>query len=99
MNDIAITSLTQRLDRIESILTALLNREMVKEWYTTEEFARLVGKSEFTCREWCRLSRVTAVKRDSGRGKHCSWVIPHSELLRYRAKGLLPVRGTERRAT
>jgi hypothetical protein len=51
--------------------------------------ARLVGKAEFTVREWCRLGRVNAEKRASGRGKFCAWVISHTELLRYRRQGLL----------
>ena len=58
--------------------------------YTTEEFAALVGKAEFTTREWCRHGRIRAEKRQSGRGKHCAWVIAHDELLRYRREGLLP---------
>jgi hypothetical protein len=89
-----IASLVERLDRIEAALSALLERETVKDWYTTEEFARLVGKAEFTVREWCRLGRVNAEKRASGRGKFCSWVISHDELLRYRRDGLLPLTRT-----
>jgi hypothetical protein len=84
--------LTQRLDRIEAVLTTLLDRETVKDWYSTDEFARLVGKAEFTVREWCRLGRVRAEKKGSGRGRYQSWVVSHAELLRYRQHGLLPVR-------
>jgi hypothetical protein len=86
------SELVARLDRMEGMLAALLDRETAKEWYTTEEFARLVGKAEFTCREWCRHGRVRAEKRTSGRGAHPAWVISHAELLRYRREGLLPVR-------
>ena len=87
-----VLPLLQRLDRIEAALAALLERETAKDWYTTEEFARLVGKAEFTVREWCRLGRVKAEKRASGRGKFCAWVVSHGELLRYRREGLLPPR-------
>jgi hypothetical protein len=86
------SELEARLDRLEGMLAALLDRETAKEWYTTEEFARLVGKAEFTCREWCRHGRVRAEKRTSGRGAHPAWVISHAELLRYRREGLLPAR-------
>src|SRR5262249_35487593 len=52
---IDLSPVLERLARIEAILEMLLGREAVKEWYTTEEFAGLVGKSAFTTREWCRL--------------------------------------------
>jgi hypothetical protein len=81
--------LTARLDRIEEMLTVLVERQTVKDWYTTEEFARLVGKAEFTVREWCRLGRIEAEKRKSGRGAFPAWVISHQELLRYQREGLL----------
>ena len=85
-----------RLDRIEVHLAEMrdlmASQKTIKDWYTTEEFAALVGKAEFTVREWCRLGRVRAEKRQSGRGKHCAWVIAHDELLRYQREGLLPAR-------
>jgi hypothetical protein len=87
-----IRSLHERLDRIESVLAALVERETIKEWYSTDEFARLVGKADFTVREWARLHRIRAEKRRSGRGAHPAWVISHEELLRYRRDGLLPLR-------
>lgn len=80
-----------RLDRIESLLAALLERETIKDYYSTDEFARLVGKAEFTVREWARLGRIHAQKRQSGRGAHPAWVVSHLELLRYRKEGLLPL--------
>jgi hypothetical protein len=88
-----LQDIVQRLERIEQLLAALVDRETVKDWYPTDEFARLVGKAEFTVREWCRRGRVHAEKRSSGRGPHAAWVISHQELLRYRRDGLLPVRG------
>jgi len=82
--------LKERLDKIESLLTILVERQTVKDWYSTEEFARLVGKAEFTVREWCRHGRIKAEKRNSGRGAFPAWVISHQELLRYQREGLLP---------
>jgi Helix-turn-helix domain len=81
-----------RLSRIESMLKQLVERQAVKEFYTPEEFARIVGREAFTCREYCRLGRIRALKKASGRGKHASWVIPHDELLRFQREGLLPDR-------
>src|SRR5258708_29776776 len=79
-----------RLERIEAKLTQLFEQQAVKEFYTPEEFARLVGREAFTCREYCRLGRIRAQKKASGRGKHASWVISHDELLRFQPEGLVP---------
>jgi hypothetical protein len=88
--DAAPRNLDERLDRIESMLASLVERQTIRDWYSTDEFARLVGKAEFTVREWCRLGRVRAEKRQSGRGAHSAWVISHAELQRYQRGGLLP---------
>lgn len=79
----------QRLEKIESLLLALIDRGQVREFYTTEEFAHAVGKGEFTIREYCRLGRLRAAKRHSGRGAHTAWAISHEELQRYQREGLL----------
>jgi len=79
----------KKLERLEDMLTVLVERQPVREWYSTDQFARQVGKAEFTVREWCRLGRVKAEKRKSGRGAFPAWVISHEELLRYQRDGLL----------
>jgi len=79
------------LERLEDMLTVLVERQTVKDFYEIEEFAKLVGKSCFTCREWCRLGRIRADKKLSGRGAYARWVVPHAELLRYQKEGLLPM--------
>jgi hypothetical protein len=84
------TGITEQLNRIESKLDEILRQRTVKDFYTTEEAAVLVGKAEFTVREWCRNGRINAQKRMSGRGAHPAWVISHSELQRYQKEGLLP---------
>ncbi len=81
----------ERLEKIESLLVSLVEREQVREWYTTAEFAAATGKAEFTIREYCRLQRLIASKRQSGRGAHPQWVLSHSELERFRRNGLLPI--------
>lgn len=83
-------TIDERLDRIEALLASLAERQTIKDFYTTDEFARLVGKREFTVREWARLGRVHAQKQRSGRGAFASWVISHQELKRYQREGLLP---------
>lgn len=79
-----------RLERIEAVLDQLLQARTSKEWYTTADVAQMLGKAEFTVREWCRLGRLRAEKRLSGRGAFPAWVISHEELLRYQREGLLP---------
>lgn len=64
-----------------------------REYFSVPEFAELVGRGEYTVREWCRLERIHAEKCDSGRGDAKNWKIPASELGRYRDHGLLPQRG------
>lgn len=83
--------LLERLDRIEAALALLVQQRMLKDWYGTDEVAQLLGKDPFTVRNWCRLGRVNAEKRRSGRGRFCSWVICHEELLRIQREGLLPL--------
>ena len=74
------------------MLTALVERQQARDWYTVAEFARAVGKTDFTIREYCRLRRLNASKRHSGRGAHAAWVISHEELQRYQREGLLNAR-------
>ena len=82
----------ERLEKIEAMLVVLVERQAVREWYTTEQMAELLGKSEYTVREYCRLFRLNAEKRVSGRGKYPQWVVSHNEYLRYQKEGLLPIR-------
>jgi hypothetical protein len=84
-------SIEERLDKIEGLLALLVERQQVRDWYTTHEFAKAIGKTEFTIREYCRLSRLRAEKRQSGRGAYPQWVLSHAELERYRRNGLLPI--------
>ena len=89
--DDRIDGVAARLDRIESKLDVLALQRKVKDWYTTREVAALLEKKEFTVREWCRLGRVHAEKRQGGRGKSQEWKISHEELLRIQNEGLLPL--------
>jgi hypothetical protein len=81
----------RRLERIEAMLGDLVRRAAVKDHYSAEEVAAIQGKAAFTVREWCRLGRIKAEKRGSGRGKYQSWVVSHAELQRIQREGLLPI--------
>jgi hypothetical protein len=80
----------RKLEHLEAMVAILVDRATVREWYSTDEFAQIVGKAEFTVREWCRNGRIHAEKRMSGRGSFPAWVISHGEVLRYQHEGLLP---------
>jgi len=85
------TEVLQRLERIEAALLLLVRERTIKDWYTTAEVASLIGRAEFTVREWCRLGRIHAEKRACGRGLSHEWIISHAELTRFRNEGLLPL--------
>jgi hypothetical protein len=84
--------LRERLDRIEAMLAVLVEGQQGRAWYTTRQFGHAVGKSEFTIREYCRLGRLNAQKRRSGRGAYPQWVLSHAEMERYQREGLLPMK-------
>ena len=90
--DDQIIGVLQRLDRIEEALLKLVERQSVKDWYTTAECGKILGKAEFTVREWARNGRIHAEKKGSGRGKFQSWVVAHAELQRIQREGLLPIK-------
>ena len=79
-----------RLARIEVILDSLSRQPTEQDFYSVEDFAKIVKRQEFTVREWCRLVRINADKRPCGRGRTREWKIAHEELQRYRDDGLLP---------
>jgi hypothetical protein len=63
-----------RLDeRVAEVLGLLADRPPAKARYTTAEVAGLLGKAEYTVREWCRHGRIRAEKRACGRG---CWASP-----------------------
>ena len=89
-----VATLVERLDRCETLITELhqlaKNATPTKDWYTVSELSEILGKAEFTVREWCRLGRVDANKRDCGRGNSQEWIVSHAELVRIQNQGLLP---------
>lgn len=85
-------NIADRLTRIEDLLAQLVSTRATKEFYSTSEVAELLDRAEFTVREWCRLGRIHAEKRMSGRGASKEWMIANDELNRIRNEGLLPIR-------
>ena len=89
-----LAGLELHLDRLETLLKDLVElvsvKGTVKEFYTTEDVAVLLGKRPYTVRNWCRLGRVIAQKAQAGRGGEEEWRISHEELVRIQNEGLLP---------
>ena len=81
--------LLDRLERIEDSLRALMQLKIIQKFYSTADVAKILGKAEFTVRDWCRLRRIRAEKRSCGRGHSLEWMISHEELDRLKAEGLL----------
>ncbi|EMI55116.1 hypothetical protein RSSM_03440 [Rhodopirellula sallentina SM41] len=68
----------------------MIEKEKPRDYYTTAEIAKILGKAEFTVREWARNGRIWAEKRQCGRGRSREWMISHVELERIQNEGLLP---------
>jgi hypothetical protein len=69
---------------------SLVEQRIPRTWYSTGEAARILGRAEFTVREWCRRRRVHAEKRRCGRGRSQEWMLAFDELVRIQNEGLLP---------
>lgn len=85
--ELYLTQIEERLAAVTENAPAVNSTR--REYYGVAEFAKLVGKSEYTVREWCRLFRIKAEKCESGHGDYKAWKIPADELTRYRDHGLL----------
>lgn len=88
-----LIKLTEDIAELKAMLRQLLAQPVTKEKYTTAEVSELLGKAEYTVREWCRQGRIQAIKKPCGRGKAGEWLITHDELTRLRNDGLLPLLG------
>lgn len=43
----------ERFGNGEAVLERLVEQRTVREWYTTAEVTKMLGKRPFTIREWC----------------------------------------------
>jgi len=92
------TDLLARLEKIEELLQQLIQAKVVpQQYYSTADAAKILGKAEWTVREWCRLGRVHSNKRPSGRGASKEWMISFEEMQRIKSEGLLPLKPIVRR--
>lgn len=77
---------------VAEVRELLVAQKQVREYYSVDQAADCLGRRPFTVREWCRLRRINAQKRKTGRGRSTEWVISRAELLRIEKEGLLPLR-------
>lgn len=93
-----VQQLSKRLEAVEVALGELQRQSATvasaKEYYTTDEVAKILGKRRYTVREWCRLGRVVGEKAQFGRGQDNEWRISHAELKRIQSTGLLPIQNS-----
>jgi hypothetical protein len=87
-----VAALSKIVGLIVEVRDLLISQRLTRDYYGTDQTAHILGKAQWTVREWCRLGRVNAEKRYSGRGRSCDWVISHAELLRIQKEGLLPAK-------
>jgi excisionase family DNA binding protein len=84
-----MSTIEERLERIEQTLQLLVSQKP-KDWYTTTEAAKILGRAKWTVRDWCRNERLNAEKLSGGRGGEGEYRISHEEIERYQREGLLP---------
>jgi hypothetical protein len=76
---------------VAEVRELLVDQKKVREYYSVDQAAEFLDRRPFTVRQWCRLGRINAEKRKTGRGRSTEWVISHAELLRIQKEGLLPL--------
>ena len=87
-----------KLANIEVLLQQVISAKVpTQNYYSTADAAKILGRAEWTIREHCRLGRVHAEKRASGRGAAKEWMISAEELRRIKSEGLLPLKPIVRR--
>lgn len=86
-----LLGLQTALSRVAEELSALRSQQTAasKHWFTTKEFAEIVGKSDDYVRELCREGRLRFSRTKSGRGGKPEFRISAEELARYQAEGPL----------
>lgn len=84
-NVVAIAEVQKELQEL------LRNPPQERKSYSPAEAAEELSRKPYTVREWCRLGRINAKKRPTGRGDAEEWEISAEEVERIRNHGLLPI--------
>jgi hypothetical protein len=78
-----LSTLEKKIDEIHGVI---MDQRIQKEWYTTNELAEALNKSQYTIQErWCNDGRI-ACEKDPESGK---WRIPGHEYRRLVGGGAL----------
>ncbi len=85
-----IGQLSEMRSMLHIIMEKLDRPATTRAFYTVEEAARLLSRTPYTVREWCRQGRINAVKRTERRGGATLWSIAAAEIERFKNEGLLP---------
>jgi Helix-turn-helix domain len=86
---ITLEQIASKLEENNRLLRSLLEKNTIKEFYSPKEFATIVERNDDYVRELCRKGRLNHKRTQSGRGGKAEIRIPHAELLRFQAEGLL----------
>ena len=90
-----LTSVIEEVRLLRTEVVALRERPAVpptpRTYYSVEEVSKMLSRSCYTVREWCRHGQVNAVKKAERRGAGVLWNISAEEVARYRNEGLLPI--------
>jgi hypothetical protein len=89
----AVASLSQEINMIKGLLTQLVKRPTIKDFYSTDEFATASGLKAKTVRDYLNEGRLKGVKQRSGHGRAKKLVIPHEKLLRNSGKAFYSHKG------
>ena len=85
----ALAELREVMPLLAEIRCLLAAPQAAREWYSVEEAAKLLGKSAYTVREYCREGRINARKRSERRGGAELWNVSAAEITRIKDEGFL----------
>src|SRR4051812_22613727 len=72
-----VRSLADEIKKMRDTLGEFMERHVVKDFYSTEEFAKLKRLEPKTVRDNLNAGRLNGVKRRDGHGRSQRWAIPH----------------------
>jgi hypothetical protein len=90
-SDETLSLIAEKITRLEAAVSLLVEQHTVKDFYTVEEAAVILRRRPYTIREHCRLGRINATKRESGRGEYGEWSISRDELTHVMTHGVRPL--------
>ena len=84
-------SAEQAIGEIKQLMLKFFG-ERQQSHFSTAQFGKIVGLSDWMVRQYCNLGRICATKTHTACGRHFRWSISKIELDRFQKEGLLPIR-------